>query len=148
MQPHEFHEILAQVVREDPRYAAEAYRFLRQGLDLAVKLHSKPDHGPGRHVTGRELLEGLRQCALREFGPMAFTVLATWGIHRTEDFGELVFNLVDRGLLGKTDQDKREDFAHGYAFQEAFVKPFLPKAAREKPRRPPRRRPPQPQDTP
>ncbi len=148
MQQREFQDILAQIVREDPRYPAEAYAFLRQGLDYAVKLHSKPDHGPGRHVTGQELLEALRQYALREFGPMASTVLRTWGIGRTEDFGELVFNLVDRGLLGKTAEDKKEDFANGYDFTKAFVAPFLPATSSRKPRRAPRRRPAHPQDNP
>ncbi len=148
MQPHEFEDLLAQLVRDDPRYPAIAYGFLRQGLDRAVKLYSKPDHGPGRHVTGQELLEALRQCALQEFGPMAATVLREWGIRRTEDFGEMVFNLVNRGLLGKTDQDKKEDFADGYNFDEAFSAPFRPKAARTQPRRTTRRRPAQPQDTP
>lgn len=146
MQPQPFRQILAQIVKEDPRYAAESYLFLRKGLEYAVKLHSKPDRGPGRHVTGRELLEGLRQCALREFGPMAFTVLATWGIRRTEDFGEVVFNLVDRGLLGKTEQDSRDDFAGGYDFKQAFVTPFLPRKANAKPRRGARRPPAQPQE--
>lgn len=148
MHSNDHRDVLAQIVREDPRYAMDAYGFLRHGLEHAVRLYSKPDHGPGRHVTGQELLEGLRQCALREFGPMTFTVLATWGIHRTEDFGELVFNLVNHGLLGKTDQDKKEDFANGYDFRAAFVVPFLPKAGREKPRRPPSRSRAQPQDTP
>jgi uncharacterized repeat protein (TIGR04138 family) len=133
MQPNEFEDLLAQIVRDDPRYPVEAYGFLRVGLDFSVKLYTKPDHGPGRHVSGRELLEGLRQCALKEFGPMAFTVLKTWGIHRTEDFGELVFNLVNRGLLGKTPEDKKEDFAAGYDFHEAFVQPFLPQAGRPEP---------------
>ena len=147
MQPHEFEDVLAQVIRDDPRYPAVAYGFLRQGLDYSVKLYSKPDHGPGRHVTGQELLEALRQCALQQFGPMTLTVLQSWGIRRTEDFGEMVFNLVNRGLLGKTDQDKKEDFAGGYDFAEAFMAPFLPKSARAKPRRTPRR-PPQPLDAP
>ena len=148
MQPHEFEDVLAQLVRDDPRYPAVAYGFLRQGLDRAVKLYSKPDHGPGRHVTGQELLEALRQCALQEFGPMAATVLRDWGIRQTEDFGEMVFNLVNRGLLGKTDQDKKEDFAGGYDFEEAFSAPFLPKSARNQSRRSPHRRPAQAQDTP
>lgn len=148
MQPTEFDDLLRQIVRDDPRYTLEAYAFLRVGLDCAVKLYSKTDHGPGRHVSGRELLEGLRQCALKEFGPMAFTVLKTWGINRTEDFGELVFNLVNRGLLGKTEEDKKEDFAAGYDFQEAFVKPFQPAATGARPRRKARHRPPQPLDHP
>lgn len=148
MQPNEYEDLLAQIVRADPRYPAEAYAFLRVGLDFAVKLYAKPDHGPGRHVSGRELLEGLRQCALKEFGPMAFTVLGTWGIHRTEDFGELVFNLVNRGLLGKTPEDKKEDFAGGYDFEEAFVQPFLPRAGRTGPQAAPPCHASQPQDNP
>lgn len=148
MQPNEFEDLLTQIVRDDPRYPAEAYAFLRAGLDYAVKLHSKPDHGPGRHVSGHELLEGLRQCALKEFGPMTFTVLKTWGIHRTDDFGEMVFNLVNRGLLGKTPEDKKEDFAAGYDFHEAFVQPFLPTADRSTLRRETQPHPSQPQDTP
>lgn len=148
MQPNKFRDLLTQIVREDPRYSKEAYVFLRVSLDHAVKLYCKPDHGPGRHVTGPELLEGLRQCALKEFGPMAFTVLKTWGIHRTDDVGELVFKLIDRGLLGKTPQDKQEDFAAVYDFQEAFVRPFLPAADHPKTQAPKRRRPSQPQDNP
>jgi uncharacterized repeat protein (TIGR04138 family) len=148
MQPTAFEDILAQIVREDPRYPAEAYLFLRVGLNYAVKLYHKPDHGPGRHVSGQELIEGLRQYALKEFGPMAFTVLKTWGIRRTDDFGELVFNLVNRGLLGKTDEDRKEDFAAGYDFREAFVKPFLPAPEPFQPQRAAPCHPPRPQDKP
>jgi uncharacterized repeat protein (TIGR04138 family) len=68
--------------------------------------------------------------ALQEFGPIAGTVLKTWGVTRTEDFGEIVFNLVNRGLLGKTDEDRKEDFSNGYDFRTAFVTPFLPARAR------------------
>jgi uncharacterized repeat protein (TIGR04138 family) len=90
----------------------------------------KPSSGPARHITGQELLEGIRLYTLQEFGPISRTVLAEWGITRTEDFGNLVFNLVRHGLLGKTDQDKIEDFSSGYLFQEAFTNPFLPASAR------------------
>lgn len=57
---------------------------------------------------------------------MSLTVLKTWGITKTEDFGEIVFNLVESGQLGKTDRDRKEDFANGYDFQSAFAKPFQP----------------------
>jgi uncharacterized repeat protein (TIGR04138 family) len=114
-------ELLQGVLTRDPRYAVEAYGFLRAGLDFTVRRLEKP-----RHVSGQELLDGLREFALAEFGPMAKTVLNGWGIHRTEDIGELVFNLVDSGLLGKTEQDSRDDFAGGYDFDEAFRKPFRP----------------------
>jgi len=129
-----YEEALAQIVREDPRYPEDAYLFLREGLDFTIKLLQKPPEGPGRHVTGGELLDGLRQYALQEFGPLARRVLATWGIRHTEDFGNLVFNLVGKGVLGKTAEDRLEDFAGGYDFDDAFVRPFLPRAAAARPR--------------
>jgi uncharacterized repeat protein (TIGR04138 family) len=78
------------------------------------------------HVTGQELLAGIRAYALEEFGPMAVTVLGEWGVTRCEDFGEVVFNMIDAGMLSKTDTDSREDFQNGYTFEEAFRRPFLP----------------------
>jgi uncharacterized repeat protein (TIGR04138 family) len=59
---------------------------------------------------------------------MTLAVLGNWGINSTEDIGEIVFNLVDAGVLGKTDEDRREDFAHGYDFAETFETPFLPRS--------------------
>jgi uncharacterized repeat protein (TIGR04138 family) len=78
------------------------------------------------HVTGQQLLDGIREFALTQYGPMARTVLNEWGIRRCEDFGDIVFNMVEQGLLSKTDQDSREDFKGGYDFDSAFVWPFLP----------------------
>ena len=63
---------------------------------------------------------------------MARTVLNRWGLRRTEDFGEIVFQLVDKGILGKTEEDKLQDFAGGYDFDEAFWKPFQPKAPKRR----------------
>jgi uncharacterized repeat protein (TIGR04138 family) len=119
-----FQEALLGILDRDPRYAEDAYHFLREALDFTIKLLEKPVEGPGRHVSGQELLEGIRQFALKEFGPMALRVLNTWGIRRTDDFGEMVFNMVGAGILGKTDEDRREDFAGGYDFDAAFAKPF------------------------
>lgn len=118
-------EILQQILRKDPRYAADAYAFVRAGLDFTVSRLERP-----RHVSGQELLDGLRVFAISEFGPMTKTVLNGWGICRTEDFGEIVFHLVESGLLGKTEEDCREDFASGYDFDEVFRTPFQPTAAR------------------
>jgi len=119
-----FQEALLGILDRDPRYAEDAYHFLREALDFTIKLLEKPVEGPGRHVSGQELLEGIRQFTLKEFGPMALRVLNTWGIRRTDDFGEMVFNMVGAGILGKTDEDRREDFAGGYDFDAAFAKPF------------------------
>lgn len=126
MQKVNFTEALDQILSRDPRYDRDAYHFVREGLDFTVKLLKKSATGKDRHVSGQELLEGLRRYSLQEFGPMAKTVLNYWGVKRCEDFAEIVFNLVDKGILGKTEQDTREDFRGGYDFEEAFVKPYLP----------------------
>ena len=130
MQRPRCEEALALILKEDPRYPREAYHFLRHALSFTFKKLDKPAQGPARHMTGQELQEGIRLFALQEFGPMARTVLATWGITRTEDFGEIVFNLVAHGVLGKTDQDKKGDFANGYDFHDAFAAPFLPTSSK------------------
>lgn len=127
MPPRNFAEVLDLIVQEDPRYARGAYYFLRQGLDHTMKAHKKEGvKSRENHISGQQLLEGLREYALEQYGPMTRTVLNEWGICECADFGEIVFNLVDYGILGKTDEDKREDFSGGYDFEEAFVKPFEP----------------------
>ena len=124
-----FTDALSEIVAADPRYAEDAYLFVREALDFTIKMLNKPKEGPGRHVRGEELLDGLRQYALQEFGPLAKTVLNTWGVYQCLDFGHMVFNLVQFGVLGKTDEDKLDDFAGGYHFDEAFRKPFQPRSA-------------------
>jgi uncharacterized repeat protein (TIGR04138 family) len=126
MQKINFNEALNQIISHDPRYDRDVYHFVREGLDYTVKLVKKNVTGKERHVSGQELLEGLRRFSLHQFGPMTKTVLNYWGVKRCEDFAEIVFNLVEKGVLGKTDQDSREDFKGGYDFEEAFVKPYLP----------------------
>jgi uncharacterized repeat protein (TIGR04138 family) len=126
MQKLSFAEVVDEIVRGDGRYDRDAYYFVREGLDFTIKLLRKDSRGTGRHVSGRELLDGLRRFALDEFGPMAKTVFAHWGVKQCEDFGEIVFWMVDKGILGKTEQDTREDFKGGYDFDEAFVKPYQP----------------------
>jgi len=129
-----FQQAVTVIVARDPRYAADSYYFLRDALECTVKALKKPADGPARHVTGQELCAGIRDYALQEFGPLALTVLRTWGLQRTEDFGEMVFNLIETGTFGKTEQDDRKDFAHGYDFFETFGKPFetAPEAPRAK----------------
>ena len=130
-----FQQAVAEICVRDPRYAAEGYFLLREGLDFTVKALKKPLEGPERHVSGKELTEGLRQFVLQEFGPMSMSVLRAWGIQRTEDFGEIVFNLVESGKFGKTEKDTRADFANGYDFFEAFGKPYEVEPAAARPRR-------------
>jgi uncharacterized repeat protein (TIGR04138 family) len=125
MQKMDFAEALDRVVSDDPRFHREAYHFLKDSLDHTIKIRKKAREGTG-HVTGQQLLEGIRQHALKQFGPMTITVLRYWGVERCEHFGEMVFNLIKVGIFGKTDSDTLEDFKGAYTFNDAFVTPFLP----------------------
>jgi len=120
-------ETISSILREDPRYRRDAYYFLQHALAYAAEHLDKPRTGKKRHLSAQELTDCIRIYALDEFGPLALTVLNHWGIQSTEDFGEIVFNMVDKGLLGKTDEDKKEDFDDGFDFETAFKDPFLPK---------------------
>jgi uncharacterized repeat protein (TIGR04138 family) len=129
MQNPDFSEIVAQICKEDSRYDRKAYDFVRLGLEHTVKELRKRDAARAersRHVSGPELLDGLRAYALEQFGPLAKTVLNAWGITACRDFGEIVFNLIEYNVFSKTDNDRREDFSDVYDFDEAFVKPFQP----------------------
>jgi uncharacterized repeat protein (TIGR04138 family) len=137
-----FDEALEQIVQKDARYHREAYLFVREALDHTQKIVNKGAktearqaaatedivEGKVRHVSGQELLAGIRDYALDQSGPMALTVLTEWGVTRCEDFGEIVFNMVESHLLAKTKKDTRDDFKGGYDFEEAFRRPFLPTA--------------------
>jgi uncharacterized repeat protein (TIGR04138 family) len=131
MQEANFDEGIELIILKDPRYRRDAYLFVRDALDHTKKDLSRREGAPmtdNEHVTGQELLAGIRDYALAQFGPMAITVLEDWGILRCEDFGEIVFNVVEAGLFSKTDTDSREDFRNGYDFDEALRKPFLPQS--------------------
>jgi uncharacterized repeat protein (TIGR04138 family) len=128
MQEISFEEAFNRIRAKDPRYHRDAYHFVREALDYTQKTIAKDPRGRVRHVTGQELLAGIREYALQQFGPMTITVLAEWGVHNCQDFGEIVFNMVEADWLAKTDRDSRADFAGGYDFAEAFRQPFLPTA--------------------
>lgn len=103
------------ILARDPQYKFEAYSFAMAGLHFTV--FRLPKH---RHVTGRELCEGLRDYALEQFGPLARTVMEYWGIHSTQDFGKIVFNLIEAELLKKAEEDSVHDFDNVYDFANAF----------------------------
>jgi uncharacterized repeat protein (TIGR04138 family) len=128
MQEVNFDEMVEKIMEHDARFAREAYHFTREALDFTQKLISRESKGNVRHVTGQELLEGIRQFALQQYGPMTVTVLEEWGVNHCRDFGEIVFNMVESGLLAKTEKDTRNDFQNGYDFTDAFRKPFWPQS--------------------
>ena len=118
---------LRKVANKDPRYDLHAYAFLYESLRFTQKMLGRDDESKDparRHVTGRELLEGIRRCALLQFGFMARVVLEGWGVKATDDWGEIVFNLVEAKLLGRSDTDSKEDFHAVYDFKEAFDRAF------------------------
>ena len=135
-----FAEAVARICARDRRYAPEAFLFLHDGLMRTLKQVQEKEKKP-RQISGAELSEGLRAYALEQYGPLTMTVLERWGVRTTRDFGEIVFLLLEAGLLGKTEEDKIEDFDNLYDFDAAFRAPFRPKPA---PRRPARAAPPKP----
>lgn len=126
MQAGKFEETVDTLVQRDGTFHRDAYFFVREALDHTHKMVAKGSTEESHHVTGQELLEGIRAYGLEQYGPMTLTVLDEWGLHTCEDFGEIVFNMVETNLLGKTEKDSRDDFKGGYDFIEAFRRPFLP----------------------
>lgn len=115
------HPKLEELARQDPRYPAEAYEFLYAALAHTLEMLG---HKGETHVAGRQLMLGVRDLALREFGLMARGVFRTWGVEKTDDFGEMVFNLIDAGLMQKTDSDSRADFHAVFDLDEALTRDY------------------------
>ena len=126
-----FPDYIAIALQRDGRYHPHAYELVRDALHLAMK-HFKRDQGD-QHVSGQQVLEGLRLHALEQYGPMALTVLNTWGIHQSIDVGNIVYNLIAAGFFGKSDNDSLDDFQGGIDLQQALSEPFLPRQQRSQP---------------
>ena len=116
---------LRKLALSDGRYSPEALRFLFESLGLAIELAGKGGaEGPDRHVSGQEVLAGMREHAVRSFGPLAGAVWRQWGVHETIDWGRIVFLLVDAGLLNRQESDSVEDFAEGFDYEQVFVEGY------------------------
>jgi len=103
------------ILAKDDRFARPAYDFVQLGLRHTLELA-----GAEGHVAAEQLLHGIRDFAIGQYGPLARTVLADWGIRTTDDIGAIVFNLIDAGAMGKTDEDERSDFDGVYRFEDVF----------------------------
>ena len=123
----EYREAIRDIIEKDPRYPPAAYDFVRDAVSFTTdrKLREGGEPSQLHHVSGQELLDGIRELALDQFGPLAMDVLDDWNVKKTVDFGNIVFNLVESRLLGASDEDSPQDFADGYDFVDAFVKPFV-----------------------
>jgi len=110
------------------RYHPDAYRFVSAALPYAQKLLKRSFTAnmddEAAHISGEELLEGIRIFALEHFGLLTLTVFDRWGVRKTDDFGRIVFELIERGELRKTDRDQLSDFYAVYDFEEAFDRDY------------------------
>lgn len=120
-------ELLRKIREKDPRFAPEAYAFTFQGLDFTMH----EIKGRRQHVTGQDLLEGIRRLAAKEFGRLAPMVFRAWGVRRSRDFGDIVYNLIDAGVMSRRDEDRIEDFEGGFDLATAFENEDEPPAPRE-----------------
>lgn len=122
----EFETIVEHIYARDRRYKEDAYVFVMEALAYTQKKFNR-----SKHVKGEEMLIGLRELLLEQFGPMTMAVLNHWGIRSTEDFGNIVFNLVENRVLSKTEDDNIEEFRNGYNFDEAFESGYRKQLAKK-----------------
>lgn len=111
--------VLAKLRDRNPRYTEAAYLFVLTALQFVIDRLDEP-----RHISGQELARGCRDLALERYGPMARTVLEHWGIHSTDDMGEIVYALIDCRVLTKQDSDSPADFLDVFDFEEAFERNY------------------------
>lgn len=127
MQGFDYQQALEGILEKDQRYQAGAYELVREALEYTLDgMEQDEVDTRGQHVTGQQLLLGVRDYALEQYGPMVLTVFEEWGLKRCEDIGEVVYNLIESKLFGKNEQDRREDFSAIYDFDKVFREPFLP----------------------
>ncbi|MDD5729714.1 MAG: hypothetical protein PHN57_01100 [Candidatus Omnitrophica bacterium] len=115
-----FYKAVEDICGKDSRYKPDAYEFVLQALYFTQKKLKKETH-----LTGKELLEGIRELIIEKYGVMSKTVLKHWGIFKTEDFGNIVFNMVDNRIFSKTEKDSIDDFKDVYDFDSVFGKNIL-----------------------
>jgi uncharacterized repeat protein (TIGR04138 family) len=126
--PDQYYAQVRSVAEADGRYKPQAFVFVQEAVSFSIEqLQRKTRAGKPRHISGQELLRGIRDYVLEQLGPMSATVFDDWGLTCTDDFGHIVFLMVREKLLGASENDRLEDFSNGYDFHEAFAKNYLPK---------------------
>ncbi|MCG2712496.1 MAG: hypothetical protein L6416_09275 [Candidatus Omnitrophica bacterium] len=106
---------LNRICQKDSRYKIDAYSFVLAALNITMAALNRDGH-----VSGQELAHGIKDFAIREYGRMARAVFEHWGVKTTEDFGHIVFNMVESGVLGKTESDSIDDFKEVFDFKKEF----------------------------
>ena len=126
MERIQFDVAVKTILEGDRRYAADGYHFLRDALDHTIKALRKDELIEHRHVSGPELLEGVVAHAIEKFGPMSVPVLEAWGIREGEDVGVMVFQLIEAGAFGKSEEDSPSDFRGVMKLQDRLLAPYRP----------------------
>ena len=116
-----------QLLRDDQRYKAEAYQFVGEALNYAQETREEQPSDAEQsesHLTGQQLCDVIRLYALEQYGLLDQSVLNSWGVFETSDFGEIVYNLIRIGRMKKSEEDRREDFDDVYSFDTALNQTF------------------------
>lgn len=119
-----FEEIVDRFLIEDPRYPLKAYLFVRDGFEEITDEQEDDAESKNKQLSAKNLSIGLKNYALDKYGPMASFILREWGINATEDFGEIVYNLIDMGLFSQSKGDKKSDFLSLFDLQKELKRPF------------------------
>ena len=122
----QFMTVIETICGRDPRYKEDAYEFVMEALSYTQKKFNRV-----KHVQGDELLQGMKELLLERFGPLTLSVLKHWGINSTEDFGNIVFNLVENKVLSKNEEDSIESFKNAYNFEEVFDQGYRQQLAKK-----------------
>ncbi len=128
-------EAILGLANSDKRYSVEAYLFVREALawaadnqavesDSEISSGGKSPKSRCRHVTGQQLCEGIREFAQNQYGYMSKLVLNSWGLYCTADFGNVVYNMIDVGIMRKSTEDRRSHFKDVYDFEDVFELQF------------------------
>ena len=127
MKTIEFYTKVNKITQQDSRYSSDAYEFINDAVVYTVKKHEEnKNENESSHVSGTELLDGVREYALKQFGPMAYSVFCEWGIFDGMAVGNIVFNMIEHKILSRSENDSIKDFENAFDFKIALCLPFLP----------------------
>jgi uncharacterized repeat protein (TIGR04138 family) len=116
----QFWEALGRIQSQDSRFNLQVYPFVMEALDYTIRAIDER-----RHVTARELLDGFCSYARERFGLLAHEVMVEWGVAKASDVGDIVYQLVDAGVLAKQDSDKPEDFRIDYDLRGSLEEEYF-----------------------
>ena len=124
-----YDQAVGNIQKESTQYANQAYFFLREALNHTMaEVQKDTQRQEGQHVNATELCNGFKDLALKEFGIMAWSVMSTWGVRSSEDIGSMVFQLIEKGVLGRNENDSESDFEKILALETELKRPFLPRS--------------------